>query len=447
MTRKRTSVFPSLRFGRFGAIASILAALVLVACSSTTTQADTLKKRYTFDYDRTTRRASSLAAASKARKKLLLDFLAAKFSPEIVNNLAEDIDVALDPPDQFLTSFNIVSEKVNDEETKVTLTVEGEFDFAEMVSALVQNKVLSFGKEPPKVMVLPSSRFEDPKAAKTLRAMIYDKIKQAGLRPVAFESASETLNFRIKGNVTPTSIERQALIRSAVHYGADYLIYIDTEVESKSFSQGGYVADANFIHTILRPNGALILGESIVSERGSGSSPMLAFDRALDSVAPVIAKVAIGQLYESIYSDSDVIYTTPQLKQEKTIVINFASAALVQSVIARLEKTGATARLGTGMTDVSSRLTIETTMDDFDLYEWFNRQTFTIGGKGVKTPVVAYSENKIEVEAVGEQVTPKLPPIGKAPPRNIKRPSSPQPSSPADSLAKVVLKMRPPRFN
>ncbi len=447
MTKNRSSVGTSSLPAGFSAVALSLTVLALIACSGITAHAETLRKRYTFPYDRTTRKASSTVAANQARKRLLQDFLAAKFSPEIINNLAEDIDVALDPPEDYLTSFNVVSERVNDEETQVTVTVEGEFDFAEMVSALVQNKVLSFGRQPPKVMVLPSSRFEDPKSAKTIRALIYDKIKQAGLRPVAFESAGESLTFRIKGTVTPTAIERQALIRAAVQYGADYLIYIDTEVEAKAFSRGGYVADANFIHTILRPNGALILGESIVSERGSGSSPTAAFDRALDSVAPVIAKVAIGQLYESLYSDSDVIYDRPQLKQEKTVVVNFATAALVQAVVARLEKTGATARLGTGMSDVSSRLTVETTMDDTDLYEWFNQQNFTVAGKGFKTPVVAYAENRIEVEAVAEQVRPKRPPLGRAPPRRPRRPPAAQPASAADSLAKVVLKMRPARFN
>lgn len=388
-----------------------------------------------------------MAAANQARKRLLRDFLSTKFSPEIISNLAEDIDVALDPPDQFLTSFAVVSEKVNEDETQVTLTVEGDFDLAEMVSALVQNKVLSFGKEPPKVMVLPSSRFEDPKAAKTLRAMIYDKIKQSGLRPVAFESTTDSLSFRLKGQIAPTSVERQALIRQAIQYGADYLIYIDAEVETKPFSQGGYITDANFIHTILRPNGGLILGESIVSERGSGSSAMLAFDRALDSVAPVIAKVAIGQLFESIYSDSDVIYNTPQLRQEKAVVINFASASLVQAVINRLEKTGATARLGAGMSDVSSRVKIETTMDDLELYEWFNRQTLTVDGKTFKTPVVAYSENVIEVEAVADQAKPRQAPLGQAPPRNTRRPSRTPPASNVDALAKCILKLRPARFN
>ena len=420
-----------------------LITLLLLVCFSSATQAETLRKRYTLPYDRTTRRASSVAAASESRKRLVRDFLATKFSPEITNRFAEDIDIALTPPDQFLTSFNVVSEQVNDAETQVTLTVEGEFDFASIVSALVQGKVLSFGKQPPKVMVLPSSRFQDPQTAKTLRALIYDKIKEAGLRPIAFESATESVNFRLREKVTPTSVDRDVLIRTAKEFGADYLIYIDTQVEVKPFSQGGYIADANFIHSILRPNGGLILGESVVSERGSGSSEMLAFERALKSVSPVIATKAIGQLYESIYSDSDVVYDTPQLKEEKEIVINFGSAPLVQAVIAGLEKTGATARLGTGMSGVSSRVKIETTMDDLDLYQWFNSRSFTVGGKTFTTPVVAYAENTIEIEAVGPQQTPHRPVLAK-PPVPKKRS---QPQGNVDALAKVVLKLRPPTFN
>jgi hypothetical protein len=438
---------------------AVLALLLMVSSLSNQAQADTLRKRYTFPYDRATRKASSMIAAKQARKQFLLDFLGAKFSPEITSKFAEDIDIALDPPDQFITSFEVVSEKLNDTETQVTLTVEGDVDFAAMISALVQNKVLSFGKDAPKVMLIPSSRFEDPKSAKTLRALIYDKVKQAGLRPVAFESTTESVSFKIKTKITPTEIERKAMIRTATQYGADYLIYIDAEVETKPFSQGGYISDGNFIYTILRPNGSLILGESIVSERGSGSSPMLAFDRALDSVAPVIAQTSIGQLYQAIYSDSDVVYDTVKLKEEKSLVIHWASAPLVQAIVERLQKTGAKATLGTGMSEVASRLKLETEMDDLDLYEWFNGQTFSVGGKTYKTPVVAYSENVIEVEAVAQMAQPRRPALAKAPvrkpkttptPTNKTTPSNkgtPTIASLGDPLAKVTLKLRPAQFN
>lgn len=454
--------FQSIELSKFIRAIAVLSLLFIVSSLAGTAQAETMRKRYTFSYDRATRKASSMIAAKQARKQFLLDFLGAKFSPEITSKFAEDIDIALDPPDQFLTSFDVVSEKLNDTETQVTVTVEGDVDFAAMISSLVQNKVLSFGKDAPKVMLIPSSRFEDPKSAKTLRALIYDKIKQAGLRPVAFESATESVSFRIKTKVTPTEIERKALIRQATQYNADYLIYIDAEVDTKPFSQGGYISDGNFTYTILRPNGSLILGESIVSERGSGSSPMLAFDRALDSVAPVIAQTSIGQLYQSIYSDSDVIYDTVKLKEEKTIVVNWATAPVVQAIVDRLQKTGAKATLGTGMSEVASRLKLETDMDDLDLYEWFNQQTFSVGGKTYKTPVVAYSENIIEVEAVAQQAQPRRPALARAPVRKPKTtPTNPpvrtSPSNKgnptiaslgnSDPIAKVTLKLRPAQFN
>ena len=442
-SKKRTMI------STFGFKTSLL--LLLLGAFALPASADTVRKRYTFPYDRATRKASSMVAAKNARKQFLRDVLAEKFSPEITSKFAEDIDIALDPPDQYITTFTVISERTNADETQVTLTVEGDVDFAAMISALVQNKVLSFGKEAPKVMLIPSTRFEDPKAAKTLRALVYDKVRQAGLRPVAFESASDTVNLRVKAKVTPTEVERKAMIRQATQYGADYLIYIDAEVETKPFSQGGYIADGNFIYTILRPNGGLILGESIVSERGSGSSPMLAFDRALDSVAPVIAQTAIGQLYQAIYSDSDVVYDSVQLKEEKTVVVNFAPAIVVQSIIERLQNKGAKATLGTGMSDVSSRLKVETDMDDVDLYEWFNAQTLTAGGKTYKTPVVAYAENLIEVEAVVQAAQPRRTPLAKAPPRKPKPSTTTKPSAPAskngDLLAKVTLKLRPAQFN
>jgi hypothetical protein len=428
-----------------------LAAAALLCALEQGAQAETLRKRYTFAYNRATRKASSLVAAKQARKQFLRDFLSEKFSSEITNRLAEDIDVALDPPDQYLDVFNVVSERINEDETQVTLTVEGSVDLASMISALVQNKVLSFGKDAPKVMVLPSSRFEDPKAAKTIRALMYDRVKQAGLRPVAFESIGQSLSVKVQTKVTPGETERKVLIRQATQYGADYLIYIDAEVETKPFSQGGFISDANFIYTILRPNGGLVLGESIVSERGSGSSPMLAFDRALDSVAPAIARVAVGQLFQSIYSDSDVIYNTPQALGEKTLVIYWASAQLVQAIVERLEKTGARASLGTGMSGNASRLKVETSMDDLDLYEWFNGQTFSADGKTFRAPVVAYSENVIEVEAVAERAAPRRPPIAKAPPRQPKKTvptTRPLQSEPAgEQIARVTLKLRPAQFN
>src|SRR5438552_1126604 len=96
---------------------TVMSALLVLLSLGVTTQAETLRKRYTFSYDRATRKASSMIAAKQARKQFLRDFLAAKFSPEITSKFTEDIDIALDPPDQYITAFEVVSEKINDAET------------------------------------------------------------------------------------------------------------------------------------------------------------------------------------------------------------------------------------------------------------------------------------------------------------------------------------------
>jgi|AFSR01.1.fsa_nt_gi hypothetical protein len=174
---------------------AIWAVLLAITFSA---QAETLKKRHTFDYNPATRTASEARARSKARKQFLIDFLEAKFSRAILESLAEEIDIALDPPEAFLTDFKITNTRLSDDETKITLTVEGDVNLPAMVAALVQNKVLSFGERPPRVMLLPSNRFDDPKAAKTLRALVYEQMRQAGLQPVAFEGMTEITSVQIK---------------------------------------------------------------------------------------------------------------------------------------------------------------------------------------------------------------------------------------------------------
>src|SRR5437762_863799 len=108
----------------FGMISLI--ALLLV---NNVAQAEVLRERYTFEFNRATRRASEQRAQILARKQFLRDFLGKKFSKEIVDNLAEDIDIALDPPDSYLLSFDLVgTPKINENETQITITVEGNVD-------------------------------------------------------------------------------------------------------------------------------------------------------------------------------------------------------------------------------------------------------------------------------------------------------------------------------
>jgi|GEM_PF-865884 len=441
---------------------TLVAIVVLLLCPLAFSE--TFRKRYVFDYSSASRRASSMRAQAAARKMLLRDFLQEKFSKEIVENLKEEIETALDPADNYLSDFKVVSERPNEAETQVTLTVEAEVDLPGMISALVQNKVLSFGEAPPKIMILPSSRFTSEKAAKNIRALIYDKLKQSGLSPVAYEGIRESISIQTRAGAGPSQEDRRTLIRTAVQYGADYLVYIDTEAEPKPFSGGGFICDTNFNYTILRPNANLILGESLISARGSGSSAMLAFDRALEEATPKLVPTIIGQLYQSIYSDSDVIYTRPQLRESLTVKVHEGSSAQVQAIINALQSAGARVTLGMSSGPISN-LSVETSMDDLELYNHFNGQTLSAGAEQFKTPVVAYAENVIEVEAVKLKAEPKRP-AALTPPApgvrkntsaaqsgsgegRVNRPSSGGPTalSSAAATPKVIFKLRPAKFN
>lgn len=397
-----------------------LAALIggCLLAATLTAHGETLKKRYTFDYNAATRAASEARAKSKARKQFLADFLESKFSRAIIESLAEEIDVALDPPDEFLTDFKITNTRYNDDETKIILTVEGDVNLPAMVSALVQNKVLSFGERPPRVMFIPSNRFDDPKAAKTLRALVYEQMRQAGLQSVAFEGVTEITSVQIKRS--PDGV--RMLARQALQYGADYLIYIDPETDNRPASVGGYICDANFIYTVMRPNDNRILGEGVVTTRGSANSAMVAFGKAMDEAAPMLITRAVGQLYQSIFADSDVIYDQKQLKNNIALTVLFkTSPQQTQAIIKALQAQNAYVTLGVGA--VGDRMTVETTMDVLDLYNFFNDQTFEAGGAKFRTPVVGYGENTLEVEIVPLNGQPRkaraaTPPTRRARPSN-----------------------------
>lgn len=390
-------------------IYTLLAILLIVSSAP----AETLRKRYTFELNPATRRASEARALASAKKMFLRDFLSTKFSPEIVNNLAEEIDIALDPADEYLMDeLKVVSTK--DEGDKLVMTVEGDVNLPAMVSALVRNKVLSFGERPPKVMFLPSSKFESPGAVKSLRALVFDKLRQSGLQSVAFEGTTETLSTQIKGKVTANSQELRILQKLVTQYNADYLIYVDVDANNRPASVGGFICDANFTYTVLRPNNNVILGEDVVSARGSGNTAMLAFDRVLDQVSPVIVNQAVGQLYQAIYADSDVIYDTPQLRNTIAVTVYEAKSDQVKRIIEALQSAGASVTLGSG-TGISSRLTVDTTLDTLGLYNFFNEQTYTQGAARFKTPVVGYAENSIDIEITDASKPPSRPKPAKPP--------------------------------
>ncbi|HQR37807.1 MAG TPA: hypothetical protein PLF26_05340 [Blastocatellia bacterium] len=385
-----------------------LCALSILSLLIAPATAEVKRKRYTFDLNPKIRQASINKAKNQAKSAFLRDYLAGKFSPEIVDRYAEDIDIALTPPDRFLTRFEIIAEDEDSKPGQVVLTVEGEVDLAAMVSALVQGDVLSFGDDPPKIMMMPSPRFTSDVPVEPLRALVYNDIKQAGLRPVDYTMTKENVSIQVRkgGQLEPNAVK--VLARQAEVYNADFLIYVDIDPQVKPFSQGGYIADSDLTYTIVRPNANEILGEGAISARGSGSAPKLAYNKALDEIAPIFSADMMGNLYASIYSNSDVITDTVQLKNQIELTVDEAKPEQIQALLSKLKGMGARVDLAAGSgSGLVSHFNIEIAMDDEQLYEMLNSQRVTAAGKEFKTPVVFYAENRVEVEVVPVAGTPK----------------------------------------
>ena len=389
-------------------LARIVCSVALVAMLATVAGAEVKRKRYTFDLNPKIRQASLIKARTLAKQAFLRDYLADKFSADITNRYAEDIDIALTPPDRFLTSFEVIAEDTESKPGQVVMTVEGVVDTAAMISGLVQNDVLSFGDDPPKIMMMPSPRFGGDYPVEPIRALVYDQVKQAGLRPVDYNQNKENVSVQIRkgGQLAPNDIK--ILVRQATIYNADFLIYVDVDPQVKPFSQGGYIADSDLLYTIVRPNANEILGEGAISARGNGSSPKLAFNRALDDIAPVFASDMLGRLYQSIYEASDVITDQVQLANQIELTIDEARPEQIQAVLNHLKGQGARVDLlagsGSGMV---SRFGVEIAMDDMQVYELLNGLRLSAAGREFRTPVVHFAENRVEVEVVPINAQPR----------------------------------------
>jgi hypothetical protein len=433
--------------------AALLAALALPAA------AETKRKRYTFELNPKTRQSSLMKAKTLAKKAFLRDFLNQMFAPQIVQQYAEDIDIALTPPDRFLTAFEVIAEDTESEPGSVVMTVEGTVDLASMVSALVQGEVLSFGDDPPKVMLMPSPRFTTDTPIEPVRALIYNDLKQAGLRPVDYTQIKENVSVQIRkgGQLAPNAIK--ILERQATVYNADFLIYVDIDPQVKPYSQGGYIADPDLIYTIVRPNANEILGEGAISARGSGSAPKLAYNAAIDEIGPILSADMLGNLYRSIYSQSNVITDTAQLKNQIELTIDEAKPEQIQAVLAKIKSLGGNVDLlagsGSGMV---SRFSVEIPMDDQQLYETLNGMRLSAAGREFKTPVVFFAENRVEIEVVPAAGTAKRALASKPKPRSNAlagnrgggygggRGQSGSGGTQLAAKAKVTLQLRPAKF-
>jgi len=179
----------------------------------------------------------------------------------------------------------------------------------------------------------------------------------------------------------------------------------------------------------MRPNDNRILGEGVITTRGSANSGMVAFGKAMDEAAPILMTRAVGQLYQSIFADSDVIYDQKQLKNTIALTVyGKTSSQQTQAIIRALQAQNAYVTLGVGA--VGDRMIVETSMDVLDLYNFFNDQTFEAGGMRFKAPVVGYGENTLEVEIVSPNGQPKKARATTPPPRRPRLSEAGAPTKP-----------------
>jgi hypothetical protein len=395
-------------------------ACLVILCSISST-AEIVKKRYSFEISGAgSRRAMQMKAEGLARRRIISDYIQDKLSPDFFEKYREDIEISLTPSENYLKDFKVLAVDEGDG-SKVVITVQGNVDLPSVLESLTASHVLRFGKPAPKLLLFPSKNSNQFGVTKAIRALVFDHLKQVGLQPVAFEGVSRVTS--IQGKVSGEQVK--IIASSGLEYQADYVMFIDAQPDIKPASVGGFICDLNLTYTILRPNNNVILGEAVASERGSGSSQQAALDRALDSLAPVITTRAIGQLYESIFADSDVLMDSQQLKNSVTLTVLFKdNAQQTQAIVNALKEYGAQVTMASG--GAADRFVVESAMNATQLYSFMNSLVLR-GPELFRTPVVEFREGLMSVEIVKEGST-------------AKNSIAPAPSMPRKSAAVVNLR-------
>ena len=191
---------------------------------------------------------------------------------------------------------------------KVRVVCEAEIDAAGMVLRLVNNRILSFGKSAPRVLLLPMAGTA-PETLVSLRARMTETLGAAGITVVAAETAR------------PATADRAAATRAARDAGAHFVAETTVSPVRAPSPVGGVVLDTTIQYTLMRVYDAAIVAEQVFpAERTSGVNYEMALGRALDKLAPVAAKGLGGRLAETIFANGSVI--DPEVAPSKIEIID-----------------------------------------------------------------------------------------------------------------------------
>ena len=259
--------------------------------------------------------AANRTIDAAAQRALAEAFITERLSPVFLARRGDQVRVALEPLQTLLGPVNVVS-RTPVEGDQVSVICEADVDAAGIVLRLVENGMLSYGQDRPRLLLLPSGTRRDDAvksndSSETLRALrvrVSDAVRSTGITLLSDETVPADAR-----NTAGSTDERARMMKFAVDTNAHF-IALTTVSSTRAPSPAGVVLDVVVQYTLLRPSNAAIIGEDIFTGRGSGSSAEMALGRVLNEVAPAFAKSLAGALALDVFQHNRVV--DPELPVE-----------------------------------------------------------------------------------------------------------------------------------
>ncbi len=354
------------------------------------------------------RRMADLEVDAAAQTALVEAFIAQRLSENLTRLRGDRVRTSLVPVARLIEKFTVVA-KDDVDATHVRVTCEGEIDSAAIVLQLVSQRILTFGENPPKVLLVPGAGTRT-EAMQSLRARMADTIGAAGITLLAGEATQAATPIR-------GPLNQAGIIAAGIDAGADFVAVIAYSTARAPSAVGGAVLDGTLQYTLMRPHDGVIIGEQVFNSRGSGSSEELASRKVMDDLAPGVAKGLAGRLAEAIFSSGRVIDPNVAPPTIRINVYARPSAAATNALVGILRNEGVQVSLGSGNAALQIRgprqpadqLIVDNDATIEELYDIFARAKF--GQKNVlRASVFEYGDDHIGLEIL-DSTPPTVAPL------------------------------------
>jgi hypothetical protein len=387
--------------------------LALVSVTSAATFAQVTRKTVTVNWPvELPRRAAEIAIDAQAQRALIETVVDEKLSRELLMYRSTEIQSALQPLEAYATQFAVISRTPNG--TRMNVLCEAEVDLGAILFALVRANVLTFGQDPPRVLLVPGPNTK-LEGVKSIRARLRETLGGAGFQLLAIEDVAS--GFKPASPTQGDGINRQV-----AGARADVIAVVALKGAQVPSPVGGAVLDASLQFTVLRPQDNKILAEQAFSARGSGATLLAAEEAVYEELGPAMARALGAQLAAAVFAGTEVRDPTALAHATNIDVYSRPSPAATAALLAFLKQRDVRVSLASGGGLSSSanrtpvdRLVAEGSPGIADIYGWLTGAKFG-PAEGFSAVVVAYGDGFVGVEILSAGATPKASEVS-APPQ------------------------------